>query len=347
MRRGWVLCVLALVGTTVMVVAGRAQQPPQALAIEKVKDNLYMVTGNGGNTAVFVAAKGVVLVDTKNPNNGQGILDQVKTVTDKPITHIINTHTHGDHVGSNEFFPATVEIVTHENTGTNMAKMKNFAEPATKHGLPDQTFKDRLTVLSGNEAIDLYYFGPAHTGGDAFVVFRNLRVMHSGDAFAGPSTPIMDANNGGSGLSYPGTLAKAAGGIKNVETVIPGHSAVTNWQAFLDYGEFMKAWVSSVQASAAAGKSPEQAICRLRTGREVQGLQHEPREGECRRDLQGGPEVSFSDLAGVDSPVRLSFLRRRATSSRLRGVPAREPAHGETTRRRFQRALGCQRPFQP
>ena len=259
MTRGHILGVLLVVGTTAIVVNGQPAQP-QPLAIAKVADNLHVITGNGGNTAAYVAAQGVVLVDTKLANNGQQILDRVKSVTDKPITHIINTHTHGDHVGSNEFFPAAVEIVTQVNTAANMAKMKNFAEPATKHGLPDRTFTDRHTLLSGNDAIDLYYFGPAHTNGDAFVVFRNLRVMHAGDAFPGPQTPIMDANNGGSGVSYPATLAKAAGGIKNVTTVIPGHSDVTTWQAFLDYGEFIKTFVSSVQASAKAGKSADQAL---------------------------------------------------------------------------------------
>jgi glyoxylase-like metal-dependent hydrolase (beta-lactamase superfamily II) len=252
---------VALVAAGVSVAALAAQQQQQAeLGIEKVKDNLYMVTGNGGNVAVFVHNKGVAIVDTKLSNNGQKILDKVKSVTNRPITHIINTHTHGDHVGSNEFFPATVEIVTHENTAGYMAKMKNFATPETKHGMPDRTFKDKLTVLTGRDAIDLYYFGPAHTGGDAFIVFRDLRVMHAGDAFSGPNTPIMDVNNGGSGLSYPETLAKAARGIKNVDTVIPGHAAVTNWQGFLDYGEFMKSWVTSVAAAAKAGKTPEQAI---------------------------------------------------------------------------------------
>src|SRR5688500_16179652 len=152
--------------------------------IQKITDNLYMIPGQGGNSGVYVAANGVVLVDTKNPNNGQGILDQVKTVTDKPVTHIINTHTHGDHNGSNVFFPATVEIVTHENTTANMQKMPAFQDAANKHGLPDRGFKDRLTVLSGNDSIDLYYFGPAHTNGDALVVFRNARVMHAGDMFA-------------------------------------------------------------------------------------------------------------------------------------------------------------------
>ena len=192
------------------------------MTIEKVKDNLYVIMGGGGNTAAYIIAKGVVLVDTKLANYGQPILDKVKSVTDKPITHIINTHTHGDHVGSNEFFPAAVEIVAQENTAANMVKMPAFQDPAKKHGLADKTFKDKMTLLAGNESIDLYYFGRAHTNGDAFVVFRNLRVMHAGDAFSGQTTPIMDVNNGGSGVEYPGTLAKAAAGIKNVDVVIPG-----------------------------------------------------------------------------------------------------------------------------
>jgi glyoxylase-like metal-dependent hydrolase (beta-lactamase superfamily II) len=163
-------------------------------------------------------------------------------------------------VGSNEFFPASVEIVAQANTARNMMKMDAFRESAQKHGLPDRAFTDTMTVLDGHDAIDLYYFGPAHTDGDAFVVFRSLRVMHTGDAFLGPGAPYIDTNNGGSGTGYPGTLAKAAAGIKNVDTVIPGHSAVTTWQAFVDYGEFMTTFVGSVSAAAKAGKTAEQAV---------------------------------------------------------------------------------------
>src|SRR5687767_11770544 len=187
MKRLYVLGAVLIAGMLAAAVAElRAQQPPAGVSpILKVANNLYQVPGAGGTTAVFVTEKGVVLVDTKLANNGEAILAQVKTVTDKPVTHIINTHTHGDHNGSNIFFPATVEIVTHENTSANMQKMPAFQDPANKHGLPDRGFKDRLTVLSGNDSIDLYYFGPAHTNGDALVVFRNARVMHAGDMFAG------------------------------------------------------------------------------------------------------------------------------------------------------------------
>ena len=264
MTRTVVLGSIVVAGTLAMAaVPHAAQQPaagPNVAQIEKVKDNLYVITGGGGNTAAYVTATGVVLVDTKLANWGQPILDKVKSVTDKPVTHIINTHTHGDHVGSNEFFPASVEIVAQQNTAANMMKMDVFKDPAKKHGLADKTFTDKMTVLGGNDAIDLYYFGAAHTNGDAFVVFRNLRVMHSGDAFAGLTTPLMDTNNGGSGLAYPETLAKAAAGIKGVDTVIPGHSAVTTWQTFLDFGEFMKSFVGSVTASAKSGQTAEAAV---------------------------------------------------------------------------------------
>ena len=282
MKRVFVLGSVVLAGALVTAAVGlSAQQAPPAQGegrgregggrggggggapvgtIQKVADNLYMIPGAGGNSAVFVHGKGVVLVDTKNPNNGQAILDQIKTVTDRPVTHIINTHTHGDHNGSNIFFPATVEVVTQENTGANMQKMPAFQDAANKHGLPDRTFGDRMTVLSGNESIDLYYYGPAHTNGDAFVVFRNARVMHAGDAFAGKNQPLIDRNNGGSGVAYGETIQKAAGGIKNVQQVIPGHSTLMTWQDFVDYGEFNRLFLTHARESLKMGKTPEQAM---------------------------------------------------------------------------------------
>ena len=259
----------AVVGVAMTTLAARglvAQQPaagPNVAGIEKVKDNLYMVTGGGGNTAVFVTAGGVVLVDTKLANWGQAIMDKVKTVTDKPVTHIINTHTHGDHVGSNEFFPASVEVVAHANVAASMKKMPAFADGSKPQAMPDKTYTDRLTVLGGADAIDLYYFGAAHTNGDSFVVFRNLRVMHSGDAFSAKGAPLLDANNGGSGVTYPDTIARAIAGVKNVDTVIPGHSTVMKWQDFVEFGEFTRSFLTAVQAAKKAGKTPEQAAAEL------------------------------------------------------------------------------------
>jgi glyoxylase-like metal-dependent hydrolase (beta-lactamase superfamily II) len=267
MSRTGVLSGIVVAG--VLVVAGRglvAQQPasgPNVAGIEKVKDNLYMVTGGGGNTAVFVTGSGVVLVDTKLANWGPAIMDKVKTVTDKPVTHIINTHTHGDHVGSNDYFPASVEVVAHANVPASMAKMPAFTDPAKKHAFPDRTYTDRLTVLGGADAIDLYHFGPAHTNGDTFVVFRNLRVMHSGDAFSAKGTPLIDVNNGGTGVAYPDTIAKVIAGVKGVDTVIPGHSTVMTWQDLVEFGDFTRAFLTAVQTAKKAGKTADQAAAEL------------------------------------------------------------------------------------
>ena len=272
MKRIHMLGLIVVAGAVAAAVNVAAQQAAQGRqgggppggdvgAIQKVAGQVYFVPGAGGNTGVMVGANGVVLVDTKLANNGQAILDQVRSVTDRPVTHIINTHTHGDHTGSNQFFPTTVEIVTHANTQANMQKMEVFQQEANKHGLPDRTFTDRMTVLSGADAIDLYHFGAAHTNGDAFVVFRNARVMHSGDAFANKGQPFIDRANGGSGVAYGETIGKAASGIANVDTVIPGHSPTAlPWQDLVDFGEFNRLMLSHARESLKMGKTPEQAM---------------------------------------------------------------------------------------
>jgi glyoxylase-like metal-dependent hydrolase (beta-lactamase superfamily II) len=282
MKRFLVLGTIVCVGLALMTAGLIAQQAPAGQGqgqgrggggggggvgtIMKVADRLYMVPGAGGNTAVFMTANGVVLVDTKLANNGQAILDQVRSVSKAPITHIINTHTHGDHNGSNQFFPAEVEIVTHENTQANMQKMPVFQEAQNKHGLPDRTFRDRMTLLSGNDAIDLYYFGAAHTNGDAFVVFRQARTIHTGDAFANKGQPLIDLPNGGSGIAYPDTLAKATSSIKNVDTVITGHipAGPVKWQDFVDFAEFNRLFLDHARKSLSAGRTAEQAMAEFK-----------------------------------------------------------------------------------
>src|SRR4249919_2650798 len=174
MKRIIVLATLLTAGAVSMLVAASqqpagnaaAQAAPKVVEVEKLRDNLFMLTGGGGNTAVFVGTSGVVVVDTKNPGWGQPILDRIKELTPKPITTIINTHTHGDHVSGNVEFPATIDIVTQENTKVNMAKMISPGGPPAKptptifetnggRGLPKRTFKDKMTIGRGNDRIDL------------------------------------------------------------------------------------------------------------------------------------------------------------------------------------------------
>jgi glyoxylase-like metal-dependent hydrolase (beta-lactamase superfamily II) len=266
MKRLVVLLGLLTAGAVSVIFAQpQPQQKPPPLEIEKVKDNLYMVTGGGGNTAVFITETGVVIVDTKIPGMGPGILEKVKSVTTKPVTMVINTHTHFDHVGSNVAFTGAVEFVAQENCKASMEKMPAFQSEEGKKFLPGKTYKDRLSLLRGNDKIDLYYFGRGHTSGDTFVVFPALKVMHAGDMFAFTSgLPIIDVTSGGSGLEFPKTLMKAAAGIKGVEKVIAGHSAVTDWSAFKAYGDFIQAFVATVEQAKKDGKTIEQAVADLK-----------------------------------------------------------------------------------
>src|SRR6202163_2443778 len=112
MRRRIVLGVIVAVGALSLAGAAyqqRGPQGPKIAEIEKVKDNLYMITGGGGNTAAFITSNGVVVVDTKNPGWGQPILEKIKELTPKPVMTIINTHTHGDHVSGNVEFPVPID----------------------------------------------------------------------------------------------------------------------------------------------------------------------------------------------------------------------------------------------
>src|SRR5207244_12916191 len=170
MTRARLVLVLGAIGALSLGLRA-AQQPaqpqgPKVVEVEKVKDNLYMLKGGGGNTAVYVGANGVTVVDAKNPGWGQPILDKIQEHTPKPVTLLINTHTHGDHVSGNVEFPATVDIVVQENTKANMETMAIFKENKGR-GLPKKTFKDKMTLGSGKERIDLYSFGRGHTNGDA------------------------------------------------------------------------------------------------------------------------------------------------------------------------------------
>ena len=273
MRRVIMLAALLTVGSLSLVVSAVQQAParggtpaPMVVEVEKLRDNLYMLKGGGGNTTVFVGSTGIVVVDTKNPGWGTPLLEKIKGISTKPITTIINTHTHGDHVSGNVEFPV-VEVVVQENTKANMMEMRgatgiaqngpptNIFKANNGKNMATKTFKDKMTIGTGDDRIDLYYFGRGHTNGDAWVAFPALRLMHAGDIFSGKNLPLLDANNGGSGVQIGDTLAKAAKSVKNIDSIITGHSTVMTVADLTEYAQFNKDFLADVQAAKKAGKS--------------------------------------------------------------------------------------------
>ncbi|HYR82527.1 MAG TPA: MBL fold metallo-hydrolase [Terriglobia bacterium] len=290
MKRLIILVALLVLGALSIAAAGYQQSsqglPAPALAatqVEKVKDNLFMITGadptnreafSGGNTGVFITNNGVVVVDTKLAGWGQVILDKIKTVSNKPVTMIINTHTHGDHTGSNEAFGATVDIVAHENTKANMEKMDAFKGDKAKF-LPKRTFKDKMSIGSGKDRIDLYYFGRGHTNGDTWLVYPALRVMQTGDMFAWKDAPTLDRNNGGSGLEYAQTVGKAFAITKDVDTLIVGHSPLRKPSELQEFQRFMTDFVAAVRDANKAGKSVDEAAASINLNAKYPGYKND------------------------------------------------------------------------
>jgi cyclase len=280
MKRQVVLGSLIVVGALAMATA--AQQAPApaatALQVEKLRDNLFVLRGGGGNTAVFVQANGVTVVDTKNPGWGQPLLTKIRELTNKPVTTIINTHTHFDHVSGNVDFPATVDIVTHENTAANMKRIAatttlppvtgfpgtlpaNVLAQSAGRGLPTRTFRDTMTIGAGNDRIDLRYFGRGHTNGDAWVLFPALRVMHAGDIFSGKNLPLLDYNSGGSGVEISDTLMRAyAATSTTVDSIVTGHSTVMTPNDLREYADFNRDFRNAVLEDKKNGRSVEEII---------------------------------------------------------------------------------------
>ena len=269
MKRSIVLALLVGIGTVSLAVVA-AQDGPMEIEVERLHDNLYVLRGQGGggNTAVFVTTEGVVVVDTKNPGWGAPILERIQALTDNPVTTLINTHSHHDHVSGNVAFGETVRFVAHENTQANMEVMRPYTgrtEPPANvfrdsngHGLPTVTFSERMSLGAGDDRVDLYYFGRGHTGGDAWVAFPALRTLHAGDVFLGQRVPFLDAANGGSGVDLPDTLQKAHDGISGIDTIITGHSTQMTWADLNEWAAFNRGFLQTVRDGRAEGRSVEE-----------------------------------------------------------------------------------------
>jgi cyclase len=247
MKRLALLGVLAaaVVAQGAWVMATQTAKPPGPLRTEKVRGDLYMIAGEGGNVALLTTADGVILVDNMFDRNHAGILAQIKTVTDRPLRYVINTHQHDDHAGGDFKMLPIAEVIAHRNVRANLKDLKRpYYEdtPGTPIGLPRVTFSDELTVDLGGAEVRAHYFGRGHTSGDAVIHFPALRVIHTGDLFLAarqparsggaartrpPGVPIyIDYVQGGSFVEWSTVLERML--RLDFDTVIPGHGPVAS-----------------------------------------------------------------------------------------------------------------------
>jgi len=248
-------------------------EPPDALRTQSldVSDNLYLVSGGGGNSLLMTGDHGVVLVDTKLAGHGRALLDVAASISDQPVTTVIYTHAHVDHTGSSRELPTLRQIVAHENTKAIMERMDAFKGPGAPF-LPGTTFQETMSLGEGRDRINLYYFGAGHTSGDIVVAFPGKRVAYVGDLFPGKTVPVVDAAGGGSFVAWPQTLARVVAELKGITKIIPGHgvsppgSPLGRWITMADleeYSNFTRDFLATVQAAFKAGKTVDEAASSL------------------------------------------------------------------------------------
>lgn len=222
------------------------------LGIVPVRDGIYMIRSSGsGNITVFTSDDSVLLVDSKFENEYDRYMELLRTVTDQPVRYVINTHMHPDHTGGNARLEAIdAAIIATENARTRLAGSQSA-------GLPVLTFDDHLRLYFGGRAMDLYWLGRGHTDGDLVIHLPEEDMVLTGDLFAGgdPYVRLIDYSGGGSLKEWPGTVERIL--ELDFDTVIPGHSAVTDramLQDYLDDTIRLQAFVSEMHR---AGRSPE------------------------------------------------------------------------------------------
>ena len=239
--RGLLIASFVLLG--VWAAASQTPKPPGPLRIEQVRGNLHMISGEGGNVAVAVTPDGVLLVDDMFDRNHADILAQVRSVTDRPLRYVVNTHQHDDHAGGATKMLPIAEVIAHRNVRANLTTIRQpYYEdtPGTPIGLPRVTFSEQMSVHLGGLEVQAHYFGRGHTNGDAVVYFPDARVIHTGDLFlarrtardagGGAARPAgvniyVDYAQGGSFIEWSRTLERVL--ALDFDTVIPGHGPVS------------------------------------------------------------------------------------------------------------------------
>ena len=223
---------------------------------EKLTDHVYALFGAGGNIGLAVGENAAYLIDNQFGPLTDKIVEHVKTLTDKPINFVLNTHLHGDHTGGNENLAnAGALVIAHDNVHKRMIEAE---EPGPEASMPVVTFNDKMTLFLGNgKSLHAIYVNPAHTDGDTYYYFPQDNVIHMGDNFFSGRYPYIDLGSGGDIDGLIANVTMALGLVDDTTKIIPGHGAVSSKSDLEDYKNILVTLRERVKKARDEGSSLE------------------------------------------------------------------------------------------
>ncbi|MCA4897355.1 MAG: MBL fold metallo-hydrolase [Bacteroidota bacterium] len=224
----YIICLLLLTNTLFAQNFDTVKIRPQ-----RVTDNIYMLTGSGGNIGLLLGSDGVLMIDDQYAPLSQKISDAIKSLAKNNLRFVVNTHVHGDHSGGNENFKKQgATLVAHEQVRVRMMteqfnkRFNRTTPPRDKDAWPQITFNTNMNFHVNGEDVDLIHLGKGHTDGDVIVHFKKANVFHAGDAFVRYGYPFIDLSSGGTVNGFIETLDKFLLLLDENSKVIPGHGAL-------------------------------------------------------------------------------------------------------------------------
>jgi cyclase len=343
-----VMVAAAIVTGAALAVAGRAvaqQQNFDNVQIDtvKVRDNVYMLVGAGGNTTVMVGEEGVLIVDTQFAPLTPKLLAAIRAITSAPIRYVVNTHMHGDHIGGNEGIAkagrtraggnvvgdlgaaatSQAAVIAHENVLTRLSAQPAAGQQQVAFALwPSETFigKKREFLFNG-EAVQIIHQPKAHTDGDSVVFFRKSDVVATGDLFTTVMYPFIDAANGGSmtgeinALNAILDITVPSNVNEGGTMVIPGHGRLSDEQDVIEYRDMATIVRDRIKEYVKRGMTLDQVKAKKPT------LDFDPRYGTDTGFWTTSMfiETIYKEMVAMNPPAPAPASRGRAGTKNQKG----------------------------
>jgi len=240
----------------------RAQQP---VKLKEISDRLFeIVGGRGAQGGAYIGDDGVLVIDAKmDKASVDQVIEGIKQITDKPIKYLVNTHSDGDHVAGNRYFPKTITVIAHENCrkdfflpGRNGAASQ-WSKPELAPFVPSLTFSEKMNIHLGSKSVELWYFGVGHTTGDIVVYFPEEKTAFIGDQIFLTRAQLIHSYKGGDSFEHVRTLSKMLDTI-DAEKFCSGHSEMTDRAGIENHIGQMKKRHEKIRALIAKGKDVEE-----------------------------------------------------------------------------------------